>query len=267
MQKRLFPNLFWAEAHYDHVFFHDNEFFEYTGNLFNALVQEGRCKPSQSLPALVFPAVLLRGLYYINAPQGKEDLRKNLGDTHQYNGDLARCTRRGFSRLQIPHPHRPLPHLVDHISFIDATAKAADELKLKTREWRLCLIDADAALKAGKSEEEIKATVVQRINAFYEAWMNYVNSHEVLSEVYEVLSEKNFHKQFLYTLCLENPATFDFITHIKSLWYRYDRIEEDEKAYNDMKEAFFRRAKEVQNPGKINKTAILFQYTAERGHL
>jgi hypothetical protein len=157
------------------------DFLEKTGDIYR------RLNSSSSNPPRPFPREVIFPIHCMNKPQDEEQAIEKMQPGLE-NMDLARAGA-SFTRLNraaLTEEKSPFDlfecDYVPHYLFIHATRKSAEKLKLACRELRLQIAQTPTDFKCAFSFAACQTKLRPAFDKFKQAWQEYVQSHELLTE-------------------------------------------------------------------------------------
>jgi hypothetical protein len=189
----------------------EHGFLEKTGDIFRKLT------PS-SLPPRPFPREVILPIHAMNKPQkadwGIEKIKP--GPEKLENMDFVRMGHSflRLSKVDFTSPDNEKPSFdlfeydyVPHYLFIHAIQESAQRLKLACRELRLQIAQAPTDFKCAFSFVSCQEKLRPVFIAFNQAWQEYVQSHELLTEKQEIWSQVDYHAQEYAALMAETKLS------------------------------------------------------------
>ncbi|HSW85957.1 MAG TPA: hypothetical protein VLG49_00495 [Rhabdochlamydiaceae bacterium] len=221
----------------------EHDFFERTSDLYKSL------KKAQALPRRLFPSELLAPIHSINKPQSTSQTAEIIKNhPGRENGDLSRQVSNGFARLSKNfldfHPlddQTKNKYYVPHDQFIKATEPSVWMFKDTCRNWRENVAHTIVDKKCAKSFQECRAELKKDLNKFESAWNFFIRSHELLKEVSEPFSQKDYYENYYRELRFKSYFPKDLYMNISGYLYDSSHARENkahDAGYESLKKDF-----------------------------
>ncbi len=186
----------------------EHAFFERVSDLFKAIF------PDEAHPPRLFPSELLHSIHAINKPQPSLLCPAELASPYDVlddgnlsrwdNGDLDRSSHWGLFRLTKGNFSYPTPegwqkldrfehNYVPHYLMVHAIQESSADLKTACRVLRTTLSEITIDMDSASSLEQCKQKISPQLQRVKQCWDLYTQSHELLTEVQSVFSQKDHH--------------------------------------------------------------------------
>lgn len=128
----------------------------------------------------VYARELLLPLHKFNRPQSPSMQSKEHVFQGAENGDVGRLSQWGFILLDNYHTKKYKNFYIKHSDFLQAIDSAGVQLKHSMRDLRIAV------------REEDYSAFDEKLRVFNNCWNQYVESHEVLKDLFFMYSQKSF---------------------------------------------------------------------------
>jgi hypothetical protein len=209
----------------------EHDFLERSSDLYKSL------KKNEALPPRLFPSELLAPIHTINRPQDKHFWSADYIKNHpgEENGDLSRQAMDGFARLSsnfldccLPDKKDKGTYYVPHHEFISATEIRSRLLKEKCRDWRQTAAQTITDKKCARSFAACRSQVKKDLTEFKSAWDKYASSHELLKEINQPYSQKDYFSKYYKELYFKSFFPKDLYMNLSGYFYGGSHVRQNE---------------------------------------